>query len=145
MKNRNAAYVLMRAAFGMVFLFFGITKFTRGLSTFATGMRQRFAGKLPMLIVVPFSRSLPFIEVLLGALILVGLFNSISLVFSGLLLILLTFGMVILGDTATVANNLIYVLINFILLYLSDHNLYSVGAIRRQRPSLGSSVQRMNH
>jgi hypothetical protein len=36
---------------------------------------------------------------------------------SGLLLMALTFGMVILGDTPTVANNLLYVLINFVLLY----------------------------
>jgi thiosulfate dehydrogenase (quinone) large subunit len=93
-------------------------------------MRQRFAGKLPMLIVMPFAYSLPFIEVLLGTLILLGLLNPISLVLSGLLLIVLTFGMIILGDTPTVANNLIYVLINFALLYLAHYNLYSVDRLR---------------
>jgi thiosulfate dehydrogenase (quinone) large subunit len=127
---RSVAYALMRATFGITFLFFGITKFTRGLSTFAGGMQQRFAGKLPMLIVMPFGYSLPFIEVLVGTLILLGLLNQISLVLSGLLLIVLTFGMIILGDTPTVANNLIYVLINFALLYLADYNLYSVDRLR---------------
>lgn len=127
---KSAAYGLMRATFGMVFLFFGITKFTSGLSAFAGGMQQRFAGKLPMLIVTPFGYSLPFIEVLLGTLILLGLFNPISLLLSGLLLIALTFGMVILGDTPIVANNLIYVVINFALLYLADYNLYSVDRLR---------------
>lgn len=131
---RSAAYALMRTTFGIVFLFFGITKFTRGLSTFAGGMQQRFAGKLPMLIVMPFGYSLPFIEVLLGTLIVLGLLNPISLVLSGLLLIVLTFGMVILGDTPTVANNLIYVVINFALLYLADYNLYSVDRLRGASP-----------
>lgn len=130
--NRSTAYLLMRATFGTVFLFFGVTKFTRGVGAFAGGMQQRFAGKLPMLIVAPFGYSLPFLEVLLGTLILLGLFNSISLFCSGLLLMVLTFGMVILGDTPTVANNLIYVLINFVLLYLSDQNVYSVDGLRSQ-------------
>lgn len=129
---KSAAYALMRATFGTVFLFFGVTKFTSGFSTFAGGMQQRFAGKLPVLIVAPFGYSLPFLEVLLGTLILLGLFNSISLFCSGVLLIVLTFGMVILGDTPTVANNLIYVLINFVLLYLSDRNLYSIDGLRGQ-------------
>jgi thiosulfate dehydrogenase [quinone] large subunit len=95
-------------------------------------MQERFAGKLPMVLVVPFAYSLPFIEVLVGVLILLGLFNSIALVLSSLLLIALTFGMVMLGDTPTVANNLLYVLINFVLLYLAEQNGYSVDRIRRR-------------
>jgi thiosulfate dehydrogenase (quinone) large subunit len=138
--HRSVAYSLMRATFGIVFLFFGITKFTRGLSTFAGGMQERFAGKLPMLIVMSFGYSLPFIEVLVGTLILLGLFNPISLLVSGLLLITLTFGMVILGDTPTVANNLIYVLINFALLYLAEYNLYSVDRLRGAPLASGHSA-----
>ena len=127
MKDHKAtAYTLLRATFGVVFLFYGIGKFMRGLGGFAGGMQQRFAGKLPMALVVPFAYSLPFIEVLIGVLFVLGLFNSIALVLSGLLLIALTFGMVILGDTPTVANNLLYVLINFVLLYLAEQNNYSV-------------------
>jgi thiosulfate dehydrogenase [quinone] large subunit len=98
----------------------------RGLGSFAGGMQQRFAGKLPMALVVPFGYSLPVIEVLIGVLLVLGLFNSIALVLSGLLLIAHTFGMVILGDTPTVANNLLYVLINFVLLYLAEQNNYAV-------------------
>jgi len=131
MKDHKAtAYALLRATFGVVFLFYGIGKFMRGLGSFAAGTQQRFAGKLPMALVVPFAYSLPIIEVLIGVLLVLGLFNSIALVLSGLLLIALTFGMVILGDTATVANNLLYVLINFVLLYLAEQNNYSVDRMR---------------
>lgn len=127
MKDHKAtAYALLRVTFGVVFLFYGIGKFMRGLGTFSGGMQQRFAGKLPMALVVPFGYSLPFIEVLIGVLLVLGLFNSITLVLAGLLLMALTFGMVILGDTPTVANNLLYVLINFVLLYLAAQNTYSV-------------------
>jgi thiosulfate dehydrogenase (quinone) large subunit len=130
--HRETAYALLRVTLGMVFLFYGIGKFMRGLGSVAGGMQERFAGKLPMVLVVPFAYSLPFIEVLVGVLILLGLFNSIALVLSSLLLIALTFGMVMLGDTPTVANNLLYVLINFVLLYLAEQNGYSVDRIRRR-------------
>jgi uncharacterized membrane protein YphA (DoxX/SURF4 family) len=130
-EHRETAYALLRVTLGMVFLFYGLGKFTRGLGNVAAGMQERFAGKLPMALVVPFAYTLPFMEVLVGVLILLGLFTSIALVLSGLLLLVLTFGMVTLGDTPTVANNLLYVLINFALLYLSDHNGYSVDRFRR--------------
>jgi thiosulfate dehydrogenase [quinone] large subunit len=134
MKDHKAtAYALLRATFGVVFLFYGIGKFMRGLGSFSGSMQQRFAGKLPMALVIPFGYSLPFIEVLIGVLLVLGLFNSITLVLSGLLLMALTFGMVILGDTPTVANNLLYVLINFVLLYLADQNNYSADRIRPRR------------
>jgi thiosulfate dehydrogenase (quinone) large subunit len=134
MKDHKAtAYALLRATFGVVFLFYGIGKFMRGVGSFSQGMEQRFAGRLPMALVIPFGYSLPFIEVLIGVLLVLGLFNSITLVLSGLLLMALTFGMVMLGDTPTVANNLLYVLINFVLLYLADQNNYSADRIRPRR------------
>jgi hypothetical protein len=50
MKDHKAtAYALLRATFGVVFLFYSIGKFTRGLGSFAGRMQQRFAGKLPMI------------------------------------------------------------------------------------------------
>ena len=134
MKDHKAtAYALLRATFGVLFLFYGIGKFMRGLGNFAGSMQQRFAGKLPMALVMPFGYSLPFIEVLVGILLVLGLFNSITLVLSGFLLMALTFGMVILGDTPTVANNLLYVLINFVLLYLAEQNNYSVDRVMSKK------------
>ena len=50
-------------------------------------MNQRFAGKLPALMVMPFAYALPFGEVIAGALILFGLFTRLGLTLSGLLLI----------------------------------------------------------
>jgi thiosulfate dehydrogenase [quinone] large subunit len=98
-------------------------------------MEQRFAGKLPAALVLPFAYTLPFMEVLFGTLILLGLFNSIALVLSGLLLLALTFGTVMLGDAPTVAHNLQYALVNFVLLWLTDYNGYSIDRLRRGRPS----------
>jgi hypothetical protein len=59
-----------------------------------------------------------------------GLFTGPALVLAGLLLIALTFGKVIQNDSATAARNLSYVLINFALLWLIDHNGYSADRLR---------------
>src|SRR5947209_669514 len=101
-------------------------------------MAQHFAGKLPAALVLPFGYALPFAEVTLGALILLGLFNAFALSLSGLLLVALTFGTVMLGDAPTVAHNVQYALVNFVLLYFADYNGYSLDRLRRREPPVGS-------
>ena len=135
MNYRQAAYALLRVTLGVIFLFYGIGKFRGGLGNFVGDMSQRFSGKLPSAMVLPFAYTLPFAEVIVGALILLGLFTRASLLLSGLLLIGLTFGSVMLGDPPTVAHNLQYGLVNFVLLWLADQNGYSVDSLlRRSRP-----------
>ena len=136
--HREIAYALLRITVGVIFLFFGIGKFMGGVGNFAGGMVQHFAGKLPSALVLPFSYVLPFAEVILGALILLGLFNVFALSLSGLLLVALTFGTVMLGDAPTVAHNVQYALVNFVLLYFADYNGYSVDRLRRPQPSVGN-------
>jgi|SRR5947209_3281219 len=138
-KHREAGYALLRVTFGVVFLFYGVGKFMAGVGNVADSMQQSFAGKLPSALVLPFLYALPFMEVLFGALILLGLFNTIALVLSGLLLLALTFGTVILGDAPTVAHNLQYVLINFVLLWFADYNGYSIDRLRRSVPSANTT------
>ena len=136
--HREIAYALLRVTMGVVFLFYGIGKFMGGVGNFAGGMNQRFSGKLPSALVTPFAYALPFAEVILGALLVVGLFNTIALVLVGLELLALTFGTVMLGDPPTVAHNAQYALINFVLLWLADYNGYSIDRLRRGRPTVGS-------
>ena len=136
MNYREVGYALLRVTMGVIFLFFGIGKFVGGISNFVGGMNQHFAGKLPSLMVMPFAYVLPFGEVISGAFILLGLFTRVGLTISGLLLVGLTFGTVMLGDAPTVAHNLQYALVNFALLWLSDLNRCSLDSlIRRRRPA----------
>ncbi|HEY3025756.1 MAG TPA: DoxX family protein [Pyrinomonadaceae bacterium] len=137
MNHREAAYALLRVTLAIVFLFSGIGKFMGGLGSFVGGMNQHFAGKLPAAMVMPFSYVLPFAEVILGALIFIGLFNRFALFLSGLLLVALTFGTVMLGDLPTVAHNTQYALVNFALLWLADLNRYSVDGLRQRKTPMG--------
>jgi len=139
MNYRAIAYTLMRVAYGVIFLFYGIGKFRGGLGSFVGGMNQQFSGKLPAIMVMPFAYFIPFAETISGVLILLGLFTRAGLTLSGLLLIGLTFGLVILGQAPIVAHNLQYVLINFVLLWLVDLNRWSIdGLIGRQPAGLST-------
>ena len=137
MNNRNIAYALTRITYGVIFLFYGIGKIRGGVSNFVGGMNQQFSGKLPAAMVMPFAYFIPFAETISGALILLGLFTRIGLTLSGLLLMGLTFGVVILGQAPTVAHNLQYVLLNFLLLWLVDLNRYSVDGLLARKPAAG--------
>ena len=123
---REAAYALLRVTLGVIFLTTGIVKFVMGIGTFAAGLQQEFSDKLPMFIVTPFGYVLPFMEVTVGALLVLGLFNMIALALAGLLLMVLTFRKAAVNDGATVAGNLSYVLIIFVLLWFADCNSYSI-------------------
>ena len=136
MNHRETAYALLRVTMGVIFLFYGIGKFISGVGSFVGTMNQQFSGKLPAVMVMPFAYVIPFAEVTAGLLILLGLFTRLGLILSGFLLIGLTFGMVILGQAPTVAHNLQYALVNFVLLWLSDLNGYSVDRlIHRKAPA----------
>jgi len=137
MNHREAAYVLLRITLGVVFFFSGVGKFMGGLGSFVGGMNQHFSGKLPAAMVMPFAYVLPFAEVTLGALILVGLFSRFALFFSGLLLVGLTFGTVMLSDFPTVAHNTQYALVNFVLLWLVDLNRYSIDSLLGRKTPAG--------
>jgi len=87
--------------------------------------------------VVSFAYFIPFAETIIGALILVGLLTRPALAAAGVLLLGLTFGMVMLGQPQIVANNLLYVLVNFVLLWLVPLNRYSLDSLFQKKTTAG--------
>src|SRR6266705_4298614 len=137
MNNRELAYALARITYGVIFLFYGIGKFMGGVSNFVGGMNHQFSGKLPAAMVMPFAYVVPFAETISGALILLGLFTRVGLTLSGLLLIGLTFGLVMLGQAPTAAHNLQYVLVNFVLLWFIEFNRFSLDSLFPRKTPAG--------
>ncbi len=123
---REINYALLRITVGVVFLVAGLAKFPAGLSTFAAGVEKQLAGKLPSVLVLPFSYTLPFAEVLIGALLVLGLFTRIALVAAGALMLALTFGVVLIPDPPTVINNVMLAVVVFVLQWAAEHNRYSL-------------------
>lgn len=137
MNQRDIGYALTRITYGVIFLFYGIGKFMAGVSNFVGGMNQQFSGKLPAFMVMPFAYVIPFCETISGTFILFGLFTRVGLTLSGLLLIGLTFGLVMLGQADKVAHNLIYVLANFALLWFLDLNRISLDGLFTKKQTAG--------
>jgi thiosulfate dehydrogenase [quinone] large subunit len=129
--HRECAYAMLRATLGLVFLVAGAGKLMMGVGTFASMLQETFAGKLPMALVMPFAYALPFVEVAVGLLLVSGLFTYFASVLAGLLMMALISGKMIEGDAATVAHNLSFSVIVFLLVWFNDYNGYSIDRLLR--------------
>lgn len=137
--HREVAYAVLRITVGVMFLFFGASKFLNGVGGFVDGLHERFAeSPLPGFLVTVFATMLPFLEVILGTLLVLGLYTSAALAATGLLLVALAFGTVMEPDFAGVARNVNYALVVFVLLWLVDHNRYSLDERRTRGRAAGA-------
>ncbi|MFO7975138.1 MAG: DoxX family membrane protein [Candidatus Hydrogenedentota bacterium] len=117
----SVAGFLLRLALGVLFLFAAIGKFAGpGPMGFATWILQEFeATYLPRFLVVPYAYALPYVEFLLGVVLILGVFTKVSLTLAALTLISLAFGKMVQQDHATVANNFNYVFMAAVALWFS--------------------------
>lgn len=130
--RREIAYALLRVTVGVMFFFYGVGKLLQGIDTVASGMVQRFeASPLPAWLVALFARMLPFTEVILGTLLILGLFTGAAYLLTQLLLLALTFGTVMEPRPPTVADNVNFALVVFVLFFLMEYNRYSVDRVWR--------------
>ncbi len=121
---RTAAVALGRWCFGIIFLIFGINKL-RDVSAFVENMSKPFAQTwLPEVLVKIFGHALPFIEVTLGVLLLLGLFRAYAVFAAAVLLLILTFGQVVLGNGQVVFSNTVYLFLLAGLLFLDDYDAW---------------------
>ncbi len=130
MNHKQIAYALLRVTLGVVFLFYGVGKFAAGRATITGGIVREFEKTpLPRGLVGIFAGALPFAEVGLGLCVLLGLFTTIALGLTAALLVALTLGQVLLLNGQIVANNLIYSVIVFLLLFFAEHNAFSLDEV----------------
>jgi thiosulfate dehydrogenase [quinone] large subunit len=112
---------LARWGIGVVLLFAGIAKFPN-VSGFANYVTSQFEKTwLPKALLVPYAYALPFAEVVLGALLLLGIARNAVLFVTGLLFITLTFGQILLQQPA-VFNNSMYVVATAAILFAEAHD-----------------------
>jgi len=85
---------------------------------------------LPAWVVRPYTLSLPWLELLLGTLLLIGLQTRRALTFSALLLVSLCTGMMLQQKHDVVANNLVFLLATLIALQLEPLNGWALDRLR---------------
>ncbi|MGB7622914.1 MAG: DoxX family membrane protein [Terriglobia bacterium] len=131
--SREIGYALLRITLGVMFATYGIGKFRMGIGNFAPILEKEFTGKLPLILVSPFARILPFAEVLIGILLILGLFTAFALLLAGLLMMALVFGTAMTGQPGTVAQNVTFGLVVFVLFWALENNGYSLDRLRQGR------------
>jgi thiosulfate dehydrogenase [quinone] large subunit len=127
--NPELAFVLGRLLLGVAFLTHFLVRLPK-LAAFQAGMVKQFANSLlPELLVRPFAAVLPFVEGVIGLLLIIGLFTRPALAAALLLMTALVFGSSLLEQWDTVGTQLVYGLFLFALVLHCQHNRLCIDRI----------------
>jgi thiosulfate dehydrogenase [quinone] large subunit len=136
--DTSLAYAIFRLTFGTNLMLRGVDRiFFLGLDNFANGMVKQFAMTwIGPGLIQPFAHTIPWIEMVMGALLIVGLFTRPALVVGGLLMANLTFGTMFLRNFDLAWLQLTYAIAFFLLLATHAWNAISLDAmLGRTRPT----------
>ena len=139
---KAAAVALARWCIGIILLFAGISKFSMGIGKFAEMIPTMFEKTwLPKALLVPYGYALPFAELILGGLLIIGLLRNCAAFLSGLLFLSLMFGQFLLamgGDekAATVMfQNMVFTFFTAGLLFLHEHDRWVIPCCCQKKES----------
>jgi thiosulfate dehydrogenase (quinone) large subunit len=129
--DRQLAYLVFRLTLGINILVHGAGRiFGPGAEAFATTTAAEFTKTaLPGDLVHAFLFVLPFVEAVLGALTMLGLFTRWALLLGGLMIAILVFGTAMRSDWNTVGVQMIYAITYYLLLANRSQNRFSVDAL----------------
>jgi thiosulfate dehydrogenase [quinone] large subunit len=129
--DRELAYVVFRLTLGINILVHGAGRiFGPGADAFATTTAVEFSKTaLPAGMVHAFLIVVPFAELVLGALTVLGLFTRWTLTLGGLLIAALVFGTAMRSDWNTVGVQMIYAITYYFLLVHRSSNRFSLDAL----------------
>jgi thiosulfate dehydrogenase [quinone] large subunit len=133
MKAQNITYLLARLPIGMSMFGHGLIRLTK-LQTFSEGMVKEFNKSiLPGWLVMPFSYVLPFLEFIVGILLLLGLLTRFASILGVAIMIALIFGSSTLEQWNNIFTQIIYGAYFALLYRYSEFNEYSVEGLMRKK------------
>ncbi len=92
----------------------------------AAGIAGGFAGKLPAFALIPFSYGLPWVELITGVALLLGIYTRCSLVWIGLTYVALCFGHMISSNYPAIADTALHLGFTVGALLLVRHNIWAM-------------------
>ena len=134
--DTSLAYAIFRLTFGVNLMLRGVDSiFFLGLDNFANGMVKQFAMTwIGPGMIQPFAHTIPWIEMVMGACLIVGLFTRPALIVGGLLMANLTFGTMFLRNFDLAWLQLTYAIAFFLLLATHAWNVISLDAMLGRGP-----------
>lgn len=132
--DQQLAHALFRFIVGLNFFMHGAVRIFGNLDKFVAGVQNQFKESfLPPVLVHFYAMALPFAELGVGLLLLVGLWTRWTLVTGFLIMSSLLFGMASLQKWDTVVSHMVYAACFFLLLYFNAPNRFSLDyRIRKQ-------------
>jgi len=129
-RDMRTAYALLRVTLGLNIAMHGVSRLIAGSAEFAAKLVGQFAhAPLPPSLVYLFGRNLPWVELLFGVLLLLGLRTRAAIIGGALLILMLTFGSTLVQDWQAASTQLVYAAVYAALLFLLRFNGWSVDAV----------------
>lgn len=124
------AYLILRLTMGVNMFTHGVARLL-DLEKFNMWMIGQFSDTiLPEFLVSLSSYMIPFAELIIGVLLILGLFTSRALLLGALLITVLVFGSGLQENWNVMSSQMIYAIFFFILSYLIELNRFSLDRIR---------------
>ena len=121
--NMQLGYFMLRIMLGVNLFFHGFMRVLTGVGAWADPMAATFADTyLPMSLVIPFLYSIPYIEILLGTVTLLGLFTRWALLGGVIFYVVLMYGQASRQSWSGVHTIMHYGIYYWILLVLQNQN-----------------------
>ena len=131
-----AAYTLLRLSLGVNLLGHGVFRILSGVSIFAATTAEHMSkSPLPLGFVLGFAYVIPWIELLLGLGLIVGLLTRVALILGAIFIMALTVGVTSNQQWDVAGQQLLYSLIFIVLLFGVEWNLWSLDALLRSKAS----------
>ena len=126
MSNHQLAFLLARITLGINLFLHGFVRIPK-LEMFANGLTQGFEGTmLPLALVAVVAYAIPFIEVVLGIFILLGIYSKKVLAAAAIFIMLLITGCAFKEDWSAIGTQMLYALFIFFLLKNLEYEVWTL-------------------
>ncbi|MGP2655636.1 DoxX family protein [Malaciobacter sp. WC5094] len=130
--SKDFAFALLRLAMGVNMFVHGLVRLPKleGFNTWMVGYFQDTF--LPEFLVSLLAYTIPFVELIVGALLILGLFTRQALLAGALLIVVLLFGACLKENWEWAAFQMIYAIFFFMLSYFIELNTVSIDKLRNK-------------
>ena len=127
------AYTILRVSFGANIMLHGVSRIVMGHAAFLAYLTRYFekASYVPVGMLSIFATVQPWVELILGLLLMIGLATRFSLIAGGLVILSLVIGTNLAQDWLVSGLQLIYAFLYYYLLAHLDQNRYSIDGMRK--------------
>ncbi|MCL6218706.1 DoxX family protein [Zunongwangia pacifica] len=126
MSNHQLAFLLARITLGINFFLHGFVRIPK-LEAFTNGLTQGFEGTmLPLPLIEMVAYAIPFIEVVLGIFVFLGIFSKKTLAAAAIFIMLLITGCAFKEDWSAIGTQMLYALFIFFLIKNLEYEVWAV-------------------